>query len=250
MSVLFSPTGIEPPKSGQGRGGEHPPAFGGGGGEGSGDGSPDYESRLQRAKLGLILGVVSISMVFVTVTTVFFFLRQSTEDMQNRTSAVAHNWLPVNLPTRLLLFNTLVLVLSSFSIELARRDLDREMVLAPLRTIPGIAVESRRRIFWLLITVALGLIFLTGQWWAWETLRAHGFHLSTLGSSPFFYVLTGTHAVHLAGGILVLLYSAAISLLQLRPIEQRRILLEVAALYWHFMGVLWVYVFVLLMVGS
>jgi heme/copper-type cytochrome/quinol oxidase subunit 3 len=50
-------------------------------------------------------------------------------------------------------------------------------------------------------------------------------------------LLTAAHAVHLAGGILVLLYAGAIFIL-LRTIEQRRIVVEVAGWYWHFIGVL------------
>jgi len=91
-------------------------------------------------------------------------------------------------------------------------------------------------------------MFLGGQWLAWVSLRAHGFYIDSGGASPFFYLLTAAHAVHLAGGILVLLYARAIFVLR-RTIEQRRIVVEVAGWYWHFMGVLWVYIFALLEFG-
>jgi cytochrome c oxidase subunit 3 len=51
--------------------------------------------------------------------------------------------------------------------------------------------------------------------------------------------------LHLAGGIIALLW-AGITSLQRKPIEGRRIVVDVAAWYWHFMGVLWIYVFALL----
>jgi cytochrome c oxidase subunit 3 len=51
--------------------------------------------------------------------------------------------------------------------------------------------------------------------------------------------------VHLAGGIVALLWAAVTSLLR-RPIEDRRIVVDVTAWYWHFMAVLWIYVFALL----
>jgi cytochrome c oxidase subunit 3 len=51
--------------------------------------------------------------------------------------------------------------------------------------------------------------------------------------------------VHLAVGVMVLLYASVLSLLH-RSIEQRRIVVELSAWYWHFMGVLWIYVFALL----
>ncbi len=79
-------------------------------------------------------------------------------------------------------------------------------------------------------------------------LLAHGFSVHSSTSSSFVYVLTATHAVHLGGGILVLLYAGIISLLH-RAVETRRIVLEIAGWYWHFMGVLWIYIFALLQFG-
>jgi len=69
--------------------------------------------------------------------------------------------------------------------------------------------------------------------------------LATSPSSSFFYLLTGSHAVHLAGGVIALIVAAITSLLH-RPVEARRIVVDVTAWYWHFMAVLWVYVFALL----
>jgi cytochrome c oxidase subunit 3 len=59
------------------------------------------------------------------------------------------------------------------------------------------------------------------------------------------YLLTGTHAVHLAGGLLVLLYATATGFLH-RSVEGRRIVVDVTAWYWHFMAFVWIYVFALL----
>ena len=66
------------------------------------------------------------------------------------------------------------------------------------------------------MTVALGLAFLTGQWMAWRELGNRGFYLATNPSSSMIYVLTGAHALHLAGGLLVLLYAGATALRQNR----------------------------------
>lgn len=248
MPVFSGPVRVDKPKSGQGHGGVHPPAYtGGGGGSGPGDGPSDYERRLRRARLALVLGFVSISMLFVIVTAVFL-IRHSTVVLDSESRTYVHQWIPAELPVRLLLFNTLILALGSLTIELGRRSIAREMSVAPMRVIPGIAWEGESRIPWLAITSFLGIVFLIGQWKAWSLFRAHGFHVFTAGSSPFFYLLTGTHAVHLAAGILILLYAVSTSLLH-SAIEHRRIVVEVASWYWHFMGVLWVYVFVLLQLG-
>jgi cytochrome c oxidase subunit III len=244
MPVFSPPLAIEKPKSGHG-GGVHPPGFGGGDDNGPGDSSPDYDRRLHRARLALILGLVSISILFVTLTAVFVFLRHGSLVFDSRAGSYVREWVQVALPVRLLLINTVVLLISSLTVEMARRATAREMALAPVRTIPGIRIDEEFGVPWLAITVTLGLTFLTGQWMAWQSLEARGFHVSTRTPTPFFYILTGAHAVHLAGGILALLYAGITSLFH-RPIEHRRIVLEVAGWYWHFMGILWIYVFALL----
>lgn len=248
MSAQSPHVVVERPKLGRGWGGVHPPEFGGGGGDdGRDDGYPDYGRRLHRARLALILGMVSISILFITITAVFF-LRQASVVFDSRTGQYIREWATIQLPVRLLLWNTAILLLSSLSIELARRSLARDMVLAPVAGIAGISLQRGLRAPWLAITIVLGLMFLGGQWLAWDAVRVNGFHVFSDGASPFFYILTGAHAVHLAVGIAVLLYAGVISLLR-RNIEHRRIVLEVASWYWHFMAVLWVYVFALLEFG-
>ena len=244
MSVFSPPVAVEKPKSGQG-GGVHPPGFGGGDDNGRGDSSPDYGRRLYRARLALVLALFSISMIFVILTVVFLFLHHGAFVFDSRAGAYIREWVQVSLPVRLLLLNTLVLLISSFTIERSRRSIAREMALAPVRSIPGIRWDEGLRVPWLAITITLGLTFLFGQWMAWQILQAHGFHVSTRKPTPFFYILTGAHAVHLAGGIIALLYAGFASLFR-RSIEHRRIVVEVASWYWHFMGILWMYVFALL----
>ena len=95
------------------------------------------------------------------------------------------------------------------------------------------------------MTVLLGGGFLTGQWLAWRELADRGFYVATSASSSFVYLLTAAHGIHLLGGVLVLLYAAVVSLLR-RPVEGRRIVVDVTAWYWHFMFLLWVGIFALL----
>lgn len=243
MSTQSSPFVIETPKAGQGWGGVLPPIVGGGGDGGAGDGFPDYDRRMHRARLALILGIVSISMLFVTLTAIFF-LRQATVVLDHQSGRFVREWTQIELPVRLLVWNTIVLLISSGTMELARRSVAREMVLAPVARISGIAIDRELRFPWLALTVGLGLFFLLGQWRAWAALPIH----TSAGPNPFFYLLTGAHAAHLAVGIFVLFYAAVISALRQR-IEHRRIVVEVTSWYWHFMGILWIYVFALLQFG-
>ena len=217
---------------------------GGGGGDHGGNGSPDYGQRLRRTRLGLMVGMVAIAMLFVSFTSVYV-VRRGLPTLDDRTGTYVRDWMPVNLPTGLLLVNTLLLVLSSLTAELARRQITRQAALAPVQSIPGVSVGKERNFPWLGATVGLGLAFLTGQWMAWRELADRGFYLATSASSSLVYLLTATHAVHLAGGLLVLLYAVATSLLH-RPVEGRRIVVDVTAWYWHFMALIWLYIFALL----
>jgi cytochrome c oxidase subunit 3 len=200
---------------------------------------------LRRARLGLIIGLVSVTMLFVGFTSALIF-RQGVPVLDDRTGQYVHDWLQVNLPVALLLVNTLLLVVSSITIELARRQIARQVALAPVQSIPGVSIGNERTIPWLQVTVVLGLGFLTGQWMAWRELANRGFYMATSPSSSFVYLLTGTHAVHLAGGVIALLYAAAATSLLHRPLEARRVVVDVTAWYWHFMALLWLYIFALL----
>ncbi len=221
-----------------------PPAFGGGGGDDRGDGSPDYGQRLRRVRLGLAVGLASVTMIFVSMTSAYIF-RRGLPTLDAATNTYVHDWIPVDLPISLLLLNTLLLLVSSITAELARRQIKRQAALAPVRSIPGVSLGEGKSVPWLGITMVLGGGFLIGQWMAWRELADRGFYLSTSASSSFVYLLTATHGVHLAGGILVLLYAAIVSLLN-KPIESRRIVVDVTAWYWHFMFFLWLYIFALL----
>jgi cytochrome c oxidase subunit III len=216
---------------------------GGDGGGRSDCGSPYFETRLRRARLGLGVGLTGIVMIFVSFTSAYI-VRQGLPTFDPRTNTLVHDWLPVRLPG-LLLINTCVLLISSVTMALARRQVAREAALAQIASIPGVSLGHENKIPWLALTVALGLGFLTGQWIVWRELAASGFYVSTSPSSSFVYLLTGMHGVHLLGGVFALLVAGAASVLR-RPLESRFIVLDVTGWYWHFMAFLWIYVLCLL----
>lgn len=248
MATLSPPVSIHDPRVDDPRighgGGTRPPAGGGGGDGGNGNGDPDYGHRLRRARLGVAVVLVPVVMLFVSFTSAYI-VRKGMPTLDDHTNTYVRDWLTVNLPSALLLVNTLVLLLSSVTMEFARRRLARQVALAPVQSIPGVSLGKENAFPWLGATVVLGFVFLTGQWMAWRELADRGFYLATSASSSFVYLLTATHAVHLAGGLLVLLYAAGSSLTR-RPIEARRIVVDVTAWYWHFMALLWIYIFGLL----
>ncbi|MGH9495510.1 MAG: cytochrome c oxidase subunit 3 [Candidatus Sulfotelmatobacter sp.] len=220
-----------------------PPAHGGGG-EGRGGDVPDFGARLRRARLGMICAIATVCMVFISLSSAYVF-RRGLPTFDGSSNTYVNDWGYVNLPMQLLVINTILLLASSVTMEFARRAAAQEAALAPVRSIPGITLDDKKNFPWLGCTVLLGICFFVGQWMAWTQLHARGFFLDTNPSSSFVFLLTIAHAVHLAGGMIALIWATSASLLR-KPIESRRIAIDVTAWYWHFMAVLWIYIFALL----
>jgi cytochrome c oxidase subunit III len=170
---------------------------------------------------GIWVGVFAITMSFAAFTSALF-VRQGTTD-----------WGHLILPS-VLYFNTLLLLASSMTLEKARQVLTAGSLNSDV---------ARKAHAWVVITLLLGLGFCTGQVHAWQELRAEGIYLATNPNSSFFYLLTFLHALHVLVGILVLAYMAARMMTGRASV--RRSLFESTAIYWHFMGALWVYLLLL-----
>ncbi len=229
-----------------------PPHPGGGGnGRGDGDGMPDipnYGQRLRQARLGLAVAMTPIFVLFITFTAVYL-VRRGFLSFDTARNVYLREWVPVQLPWRMLTINTAILIFSSITIEFARREITREAALAPISLIPGISLGEERRFPWLALTTLLGLAFLAGQLAVWRDLSARGFHLVGGTSSSFIYVLTAMHGLHLAGGVLALSYANLAALLH-RNVESRRIVVDITSWYWHCMTGIWLYVLLLFAFGA
>ena len=164
----------------------------------------------------------AVTMMFAAFTSALIVRKGSSLD-----------WQTFTLPS-ILYLNTLLLVISSVTLEVARRRVATFM--GGLKS----QVESPAR--WLYITLLLGLLFVAGQYVAWSQLRAEGLYLATNPSSSFFYLLTAIHALHVLGGIGGLIYVIH----KLSKSILLRNQLVATARYWHFMGILWLYLLLLL----
>ena len=138
------------------------------------------------------------------------------------------DWGSFGLP-RVLWLSSAVLVGSSFTFEFARRALKAD--------------NAKSFAQWISITTLLGFGFLAGQLVAWQQLKAQSVYISSNPHSGFFYVLTGTHGIHLICGVLALLF---VAIRRNRYSAKNRTAVEVTAIYWHFMDGLWIYLFLLL----
>jgi cytochrome c oxidase subunit 3 len=192
--------------------------FGGGDGPGDGDGSAFPMSRGQLATWLIVAGV---TMLFAGLSSAYVVLRGSP------------SWQNIALPP-LLWLNTLILLASSVTLEIARVAVKKD--------------RQRDLSLWLGLSALLGVAFLAGQVAVWRELVHRGVYLPSTLQSSFFYVLTGLHGLHLIGGIIALgfVFQSAVRG-RLRPFSHEP--LKMGALYWHFMDVVWIWLFLLLVLA-
>jgi cytochrome c oxidase subunit 3 len=182
---------------------------------GDGDGPGGLASDPHRFGLWLFLG--TLTMLFLGFTSAYVVRRASSD------------WAPIAAPG-ILWANGAVLLVGSATLEIARRRLRGW-------DLPGTQG-------WLALTGALGGLFLVGQLLAWRGLSRAGVFLASNPHSSFFFVLTGLHGLHLLGGLIwFVVVMWKVRQMAYTPGGDA---LGLFAIYWHFLSVLWVYLFVLL----
>lgn len=140
------------------------------------------------------------------------------------------------LPTAFL-YSTLVIVLSSVTMFLAYRGAKSNL--------PG-----RQRLY-LSFTIFLGILFFALQTRAWLELSDKGvmFSFNPNASQSFIYVFVWSHLAHIAMGIFLLVYSMVKG--RLRPDPVRNLFrLEAVSIFWHFIDILWIYLYVFLLLNQ
>jgi cytochrome c oxidase subunit 3 len=184
---------------------------------------PDSQASFNRYRLGMWVALASVVMLFTSLSSAYIVRAASSSD-----------WYPLPMP-RILLLSTALILVSSGTLEAARRQ---------LKSAANSAHKS-----WLLITLVLGIGFLVSQLLAWRQLVRQGVYVASNPHSSFFYLLTAAHGVHLLGGLLALGY---LLLRSRAPIgdqasqDKSQAKADAVTIYWHFMDFLWLYLFVLL----
>lgn len=177
--------------------------------------------RLHPHKFTLWVGIGSIIMMFAALTSAYI-VRQAQQ-----------NWLEFKLPT-VFWYSTVVIITSSVTMHLALK-----------------AFRSRERLRYrllLAVTAFLGVLFAVLQIAGFKNLYARGIQIIGEGSNPsasFLGIITGLHVVHVLGGVVALLvvlakaYSTRVKSYNSTPVE-------ILSVYWHFVDILWIYLFVFL----
>src|SRR5438105_14273221 len=131
MASFSTTATLGEPQVARGDEGAAPPILGGGGDGRPGRGLPDYPTRLRRARLGLLVALTPVLMLFVSFTSAYV-VRQGLPTLDPRTNQLVRDWIPVKLPA-LLIVNTAIFLLSSVGLELGRRQTKLAAVAATTR---------------------------------------------------------------------------------------------------------------------
>jgi cytochrome c oxidase subunit 3 len=175
--------------------------------------------RIHPHKFTLWVAIGSIVMMFAALTSAYIVKKNQA------------NWLEFDLP-QVFWYSTAVILLSSVTMHLALKAFKaREM--GRYRTL-------------ITLTAGLGLVFITLQYLGFRDLELRNIALTgprSNSAASFLFVITGLHMVHVLGGVIALLviftraYSVSVKNYSALPIEM-------AATYWHFVDVLWIYLFI------
>jgi cytochrome c oxidase subunit III len=174
-----------------------------------------------RSKLIALLGLLAVVSSFFALILSAYALRMELGD-----------WVPMTEP-QLLWVNTVMLIIASGVLQWTRNAV--------------IAEQSSRLAPGLLITGVLTLGFVLGQFVAWQQLQNSGQLITSNPSNAFFYFLTGAHAVHILGGLFVWARATIKVVLGKGEASQIRRSIELCTIYWHFLLLVWLVLFGLLL---
>lgn len=177
--------------------------------------------RRKAAKPLLYTGIVSIIMLFTGLTSAYVVRANN------------GNWLVFNLPS-ISILSTVVIITSSITLLIAQRAIKKD--------------NHTVTTFFLALTFVLGIVFFFTQIEGWRQLTAKGIFFVGKYANPsgsFLYLIALVHLCHMIGGLIALLVSTIKSGLK-KYSSSDSLGIELTAIYWHFLDLLWVYLFLFL----
>lgn len=178
---------------------------------------------MEPKKFAMWLFIVTVCMLFAAWTSAYIVKRAEA------------GWTEIVIPDQFWI-NSVIIVISSFTMVWAQRSAKRDNL-----EMLKLALS---------ITTILGVAFLVGQWISWGKLVAMNEHFTGGNvSHSFLYVLTGIHGLHIIGGIVFLLI-VLFSTFKYQVHSKNMLRLQLCATFWHFLGVLWLYLFAFLLLNK
>lgn len=177
-------------------------------------------------KFAMWIFLLTLIMIFGGLTSAYIV---------SRSFVAAEKLIVYQLPS-ILVWNNIALIISSFTMYYSLVCAKKE--------------EYAKSLYAQIATLVLGIFFLYGQFLAWKQLTAGGLTFvdkTRLDNSvSFFYMFTGLHGLHIIGAIVAVIIG--IYLTATRGFKSGRMILtlEVVGTFWHFLGLLWLYLYVFL----
>ncbi len=180
---------------------------------------------LQPQKFSMWLFIITSFMLFAAFTSGFIVYSQGSAD----------KGIKIILP-HAFIFSTIVILLSSVTMYLAFRSAKK------------LQYDKQRQYLW--ATLGLGLAFFCLQFYAWSILVKMGVYLvNPNASQSFIYIFTGVHLVHILVG-LILVISSLMGSYKNNPPVKNLFRLEMTSIFWHFVDILWIYLYVFLLLNQ
>ena len=182
-------------------------------------------------KMMLWFGMISISMTFAGLTSAFI-VSSSRPDWLD--SFVLPNWFTIS---------TVSIVFSSIFFQLAKFRLDKYVRVSLPENI-NIYIERNNVNILLVLTIVTAIVFVVSQFLGFNEIISQGYYFTGPESSvttSYVYILVFLHLAHLFAGIIVL--TVVISKFNKQKYEKNKLGFELALIFWHFLGALWIYLF-------
>ena len=182
-------------------------------------------------KMMLWFGMISITMTFAGLTSAFI-VSSSRPDWLD--SFVLPNWFTIS---------TISIVFSSIFFQLAKFRLDRYVRVSLPENI-NIYIERNNVNILLVLTILTAIVFVVSQFLGFNEIISQGYYFTGPESSvttSYVYILVFLHLAHLFAGMIVL--TVVISKFNKQKYEKNKLGFELALIFWHFLGALWIYLF-------
>ena len=182
-------------------------------------------------KMMLWFGMISISMTFAGLTSAFI-VSSSRPDWLD--SFVLPNWFTIS---------TVSIVFSSIFFQLAKFRLDKYVRVSLPENI-NIYIERNNVNILLVLTILTAIVFVVSQFLGFNEIISQGYYFTGPESSvttSYVYILVFLHLAHLFAGMIVL--TVVISKFNKQKYEKNKLGFELALIFWHFLGALWIYLF-------
>lgn len=177
-------------------------------------------NKIHPYKFALWVGCSTLLMMFASLTSAYI-VRQA-----------GGNWLEFQLPG-VFMFSTVTIVLSSLTLHASYLFFKRGQELL----YKGFLIS----------TLLLGLLFFIFQYLGWQQMNDMGIPFTLHPAGDFVYVISWIHAAHVIGGVAILAVALIHAFgLRFRVTDKRKLRFQLSLTYWHFVDLLWVYLFVFL----